>query len=339
NYKVVAYAYACLIWTCTDMGRLDEAIDFASEAEAASRVFASEDATWSFETDQDLVRFVLSGAAIAHWFKGDCRQCRLLGDRLLDFGARAGDVNSISEGHLAHGMGCFAAGDYPAAIKKCLAAVDSSADPLYAFNARFLLAYAHLLLGDIDKAEENLDAIVAFCASAGYAYIGSSAGALSSAVAVARGNLGAGIRTIGQYARRYTAEGKHYHAQAFHYLLGSIYLKILLGEGNLSFATAIKNLPFFITQLPFAARRAKAHLQTAIRMAGEIHAFGIKGQASLDLARLYLQQRKPSLALPLIQESIDLFAMLGADRHLARARTVLRAVERLPAAAQDMLAD
>ena len=129
NYKVIAYSCACLIWTCTDMGRLDEALVFATKAEAASDVFESKDPSWSFEMDQDLVRFVLTGTAIAHWFKGDCHQCRRLGDRLLACGENAGDVNSISEGHLAHGMGCFAAGDYRGAIDKCIISIGSSADP------------------------------------------------------------------------------------------------------------------------------------------------------------------------------------------------------------------
>ncbi len=327
NYKVIAYSCACLIWTCTDLGRLDEALAFAAKAEEATHVFEAEDPSWSFEMDQDLVRFVLTGTAIAHWFKGDCRQCRRLGDRLLAFGEKAGDVNSISEGHLAHGMACFASGDYQAAIDTCLIAIDRSADPLYSFNARFLMAYAHLSLGEIAQAEKNLNEILAFCQSSGYEYIGTSANALSSVVAVANGAIGPGIRAIDRHVRQYMAEGKTYHAQTFHYTLGSIYLKILLREGDLNITAVLKNLPFFIAHLPSAASRAEYHFQTAIRMAGEINALGIKGQASLDLARLYLCKGKKDRATPLIQESIMLFEELGADRHLERAHDVLRGLE------------
>lgn len=326
NYKVIAYAYACLIWTCTDLGRLDEALVFAAKAEDASQIFEAEDPSWSLEMDQDLVRFVLTGTAIANWFRGDCRQCHRLGDRLLAFGAKAGDVNSISEGYLAHGMGCFAAGDYAAAIEKCRMAIDSSADPQYSFNARFLLAYTHLWLGESDTAEANLREIQAFCTSSGYEYIGSSANALSSVVAVAKGEVATGIKAISQHARQYMAEGKHYHAQTFHYLLGSIYLKICLRERKLSFAKVARNLPFLVSQLPRAASRAEAHFQTAIHMAGEINALGSKAQASLELARLYLSKRKKQLAIPLIQESIALFEALGADRHLSRAHTLLQSI-------------
>jgi tetratricopeptide (TPR) repeat protein len=327
NYRVIAYARACLIWTCTDMGRLDEALAFSAKAEEASRFFESEDPSWSFEMDQDLVRFVLTGTAIAHWFKGDCRQCRELGDRLLAYGQNAGDMNSISEGHLAHGMGCFAAGDYRDAIDKCITAIDSSADPLYAFNARFLMAYAHLSLGEVTHAEKNLHEIITFCKASGYEYIGTSADALSSAVAVAKGNIGPGVKAINRHARQYLADGKYYHAQTFQYLLGSIYLRIALREGDLGFSTVVKNLPFLVVHLPRAAKHAEHHLKAAIRIAGQINATGIKGQASLDLGRLYLAKKRNDLAVPLIKESLALFEQLGANGHLKRAQTALQAVE------------
>jgi tetratricopeptide (TPR) repeat protein len=276
--------------------------------------------------DQDLVRFVLTGTAIAHWFKGNGPQCHKLGDRLLAYGENAGDVNSISEGHLAHGMGCFAAGDYRDAIEKCIIAIDSSADPLYAFNARFLMAYAHLSLGEVNPAEKNLHEIITFCKASGYEYIGTSADALSSVVAVAKGNIGLGVKAISRHARQYMADGKYYHAQTFHYLLGSIYLRIALREGELNLAVVVKNLPFFAVHLPRAAKHAEHHFKAAIRIAGQINAIGIRGQASLDLGRLYQAKKRGDLALPLIQESIALFEQLGADGHLKRAQAALNAV-------------
>lgn len=326
-YKVISYACAFMIWTCTDLGRLDEAIVFAGKAERASRFFESEDPSWSFEMDQNLVRFVLTGTAITCWFRGDCRQCRILGDRLLAYGKSAEDVNSISEGHLAHGMGRFAAGDYYGAIDKCVKAINSSVDPLFSINARFLMAYAHLSTGEVSQAEKKLNEIITFCRMSGYEYIGTSANALSSLIDVARGNIGAGVKTLNQYASQCMAEGKHYHAQTFHYLLASIYLKMALREGTLGVSMAMKNLPFLVTHLPRAAKHAEHHFNVAIRIAGQINAMGIKAQAFLDLGRLYQSQKRYDLAAELIKESIALFKQLGADKHLERAEAILGAIE------------
>jgi class 3 adenylate cyclase/tetratricopeptide (TPR) repeat protein len=326
NYKVISYAHAFMIWTCTDLGLLDEAVAFAGKAETACRFFESEDPSWSFEMDQNLVRFVLTGTAIACWFKGDCRQCRHLGDRLLAYGRRAEDVNSVSEGHLAHGMGCFAAGDYQGAIDRCMTAVNRSADPLFSVNAGFLMAYAHLSIGDISQAEKKFEEIISFCRRSGYEYIGTSANALSSLIAVARGDVGAGVKTLNRYASQSMADGKHYHAQTFHYLLGSIYLKMALREGAFGASMVVKNLPFLVTHLPWAEKHAERHFNVAIRIAGQINALGIKGQALLDLGRLYCSRNRNDLAVQLIKESIALFKQLGADNHLKRAEAILGAI-------------
>jgi tetratricopeptide (TPR) repeat protein len=277
--------------------------------------------------DQDLVRFVLTGTAIAHWFKGDCRQCRRLGDRLIAYGENAGDMNSLSEGHLAHGMGRFAAGDYHGTIESCLNAIDHSTDPLYAFNARFLMAYAYLSLDDVPRAKENLDEITRFCESSGYEYIGTSAAALSSVVVVARGHLWFGVRAIRKHIKRSLAEGKVYHAQTFHFILGSIYLQLVLRRGRLDGWAILRNLPFLVLHLPGAAKKAEHHFKTAVRTADRIGALGINAQACLELGRLYRFQRKYRLAEPLIEESLALFGKLGADHHLQQATAVFNALK------------
>jgi class 3 adenylate cyclase/tetratricopeptide (TPR) repeat protein len=323
NQKVVAYSCACLIWTCTDLGRLDEALAFAARAEEASHFSETEDPKWSFEMDQDLVRFVLTGTAIAQWFKGDCRQCRHLGDRLLAYGEKAGDMNSISEGYLAHGMGRFAAGDYGGAIEFCLKAIDHSTDPLYTFNARFLMAYAYLSLDDVPRAKENLDEITRFCESSGYEYIGTTATALSNVVAVGRGHLWFGIRAIRKHIKRSLAEGKVYHAQTFHFILGSIYLKLALRQGRLAGWSLLRNLPFLVLHLPGAAGKAEDHFKTAVRLTDRIGALGVKAQACLDLGRLYKHRRQYDMAEPLIRQSVALFDKLGADHHLRQATAEL----------------
>lgn len=228
NYKVIAHACAHLIWTCTDMGRFDEALTFSAKSEKASRLFESEDPSWSFEMDQELVRFILTGTAIAHMFRGDSRQCYKQSDRLLAYGKRAGDLNSISEGYLTHGMGSFVAGDFRSAIEKCRMAIDSSVNPFFTCNARFNMAYAYLSMGAYAQAEKNFNAVVSFCQSSGYEFIGTTAEALLCVIAVAKGNISAGVTALNRYALKFMAQGKNYHAQTSHYLLCSIFLNMVL---------------------------------------------------------------------------------------------------------------
>jgi hypothetical protein len=53
------------VWTCTDMGQLDSAVVYGRRAEALLP---------HLETDQELIRIILTGLGIAHWFRGDGRQ-------------------------------------------------------------------------------------------------------------------------------------------------------------------------------------------------------------------------------------------------------------------------
>jgi tetratricopeptide (TPR) repeat protein len=189
-----------------------------------------------------------------------------------------------------------------------------------------LKAYAYLNLGEVARAEKNLDEITAFCHSSGYEYIGTSATALSSVVAVAKGNIWFGVKAIRRHIRQYSAEGKTYHVLTFNLMLGSIYLRFVLREGNVGLSKLLRNLPFFLVDLPLAGRAAERHLRTAIRMADRINAIGVKGQASFELGRLYLHQQRNPLALELIEQSLSLFDQINADRHLERARALLASV-------------
>jgi tetratricopeptide (TPR) repeat protein len=191
------------------------------------------------------------------------------------------------------------------------------------------MAYAYLSMGAYEQAEKNFNAVVSFCQSSGYEFIGTTAEALSCVIEVAKGNISAGVTALNRHALKFIAQGKNYHAQTSHYLLGSIFLNMVLRKRGLNFSTLVRNLPFFLRKLPRAAKHAEHHFKAAIRIADQINAKGIKGQASLDLGRLYQSKKRYNLAVPLITESIALFKQLGADRHLERAQAVLDGMDRI----------
>ena len=188
------------------------------------------------------------------------------------------------------------------------------------------MAYAHLSLGEVSPAEKNLHEVITFCKVSGYEYLGTSADALSCVVEVAKGNIGLGVKAINRHNRQYMAQGKFYHAQTFHYMLGSIYQRIALREGDLGLSKLVKNIFFLVAHLPWAVRYSENHFKAAIRIAEQINANGVKGQALFDLGRLYQAKKREHLAVPLIKESIALFEQLGASGHLKRAQAALNRV-------------
>lgn len=321
--RALAYASGCLIWTCTDLGRLEEAVRHAANAREACQ---------GMEADQELLRINLTGLGVAHWFRGEARHCRDIGRQLLAFGEEGGDIRSTSDGYLVCAMGRFAAGDYHQTIDYCRKAVRASVGLVHSLNSKFLLGYTYLSNGQIAEAETTLEEIVRFAGAHGYEYLGSSAQALSALVGLAKGEVGAGVRAIRRHMEAFRAGGKRYHFLTFEYLLGKVYLQIALRQGAFSLPQVLRNLAFLAVALPKAGRMAEHYLEEALRLAGEIGARGIAGQAHLDLALLWKARKAIAPAREHAAAGVRLFAACEADVFLDQARALLAA---LPGGAQE----
>ncbi|MGD9332506.1 MAG: hypothetical protein PVJ53_14425, partial [Desulfobacterales bacterium] len=217
-------------------------------------------------------------------------------------------------------MGRFAAGDYDQSIEYCNMAIAASAEMVHALNAKFLLAYTHLLLEQVDEAEKILHDILAFTETHGYEYLGTAAQALAGMVSLARGHLAAGVDRIFERMAVFKTHGKQYHLMTFQYLLGKVFLRLALKQGGLRLRLIGRNLIFLMRHLPFAARKAEINFQKAVRMAESIGALGVAGEIHFDLARLYTARHQRVPALESIDRSIAHFQRCHADVHLAQAR-------------------
>jgi class 3 adenylate cyclase/tetratricopeptide (TPR) repeat protein len=315
--RVGAYAAACRIWTCTDLGRLDEAVAYGLKAR---RRLAD------LKPDQELIRINLTGLAIAYWFRGESGKCREVGEALLAYGDNGADIRSTSDGYLACGMGRFVAGDYDGAIDCCHKAIGASVGLVHSLNSKFLLGYAYLSKGQIEAAAKVLNEIIRFASRAGYEYLGTAAEALDGMIALAQGRLNEGLTVIKAQMQRFQAEGKRYHHLTFEYLLGRIYLQLALREGDLGFLTVCRNFGFLWRHAPRAAGRAEKYFRTTITLAGEIGARGIQGQAHYDLGRLQAHRKRLVSARRHLNRSAELFQACGADQLLAQARRQLQSL-------------
>ena len=315
NRKVMAYACGCLVWTCTDMGRLDSAVAYGRRAEALLP---------HLEMDQELIRIILTGLGIAHWFRGDGRQCQIMGEMLLAYGEKGADIRSTSDGYLVCAMGRFASGDFNQSIEYCNMAVASSAEMVHSFNSKFLLAYTHLSNDQVDEAEKILHDILKYTETYGYDYLGTAAQALAGMVMLARGNLRAGVHTILERMAIFRRKGKRYHLMTFQFLLGKVYCQMVLQPGGVPLSLIAKNLPFLIRHRPFAARKAEKNFKEAVMMAESMGAMGIAAQIHFDLAQLYAAKRKIPLARVSAERCIAIFQACDANVYLEKAKAFAR---------------
>jgi tetratricopeptide (TPR) repeat protein len=108
--------------------------------------------------------------------------------------------------------------------------------------------------------------------------------------------------------------------------LGSFYLQIVKGEGDLSISTVLKNIGFLLKNVPFAAKKAERHLSKAIEIAEEIGAKGILAQAYLDLGRLQQVKRRNYEAKECFSKAIELLEQCEAKETLKHAEAALESL-------------
>ena len=320
NDNLIAYSSACLCWTCTDLGRMDEAMAFGKEAaEVADRI----------GTDHELIRFNLTGMGLMHFFQGDINACWQVGEQLLQFGETAGDERTFSEGYLLMGSARMAAGDFVRAESLLSKAIEVSVDPIYSLNARFFLSYAYFSQGKVRIAAQTLESVIETTEQFGYEYVGTSANAFYGIVSASMGNLAKGVALIREQIQNHRQRGKRNHDLIFTHMLGKFYLSLARRKGGpLNLKVAAKNILFLMRTLPVASHLAERYLKEAIDIGKAIDAYIRQAQAYLDLGLLYAHKQRFRDARHQIEQSIRLFERCGADALLSEARSAWEALPR-----------
>ena len=142
--EIIGYACSWLSWPCTELGRFEEAIENCNRAEALYVDGLVKDTYIYFHP--------LLGKAYAYWHKGDARRTGEMGDRLIKFGHRHGNVRSLVSGYCCHGWKALITGDIPHAVDSFKQAFQSSADPWYSQFPKLALCYGVISNGQFEEA-------------------------------------------------------------------------------------------------------------------------------------------------------------------------------------------
>lgn len=312
--SLIAYSSACLCWTCTDLGRLEEALTFGRQADKVARRIA---------TDNELIRFNLTGMGVAFIHGGNLPACWKTAEQLLEFGDAVGDVRTFSEGYLLMGNVRMAAGDFVQAEFYLKKAIEVAVDPIYSLNARFCLSYAYFSQGEVALAAQTLENVIDATKQSGYEYVGTSARAFYGIVSATMGDMEKGIALVREQIKKQRERGKRNHDMIFTHMLGRFYLSMARKKVPLGFRCAVKNARFLLHALPVASRLAERYLREAVDIGTQLDARIRLAQAHLDLGRLYVHKKRFSDARSHIGQSIALFERCDAPILLDEARTVL----------------
>ena len=316
--EVVAYASTWYSWTLTTMGRFEDAIKFGEKA-----IELAED----FDLDPYLYFKPRAGIANAYWYMGDRLKSLEWGKKLEAFGKSHGHIPAMTFGYLEIGASCISDGNFTEALDWFKRIVKEQKDFIYYHAALLLQGLTYFYIGEYEKAENVIqEAINYLQQNSRFPWLASPGELFLGGVWVARGRMNEGMNKILLMREKLDKTGYKFFHTVSEYLLGVIYLRMALGEGDVSIATVLNNIGFLLRHLPFAKKHAENHLKRAVSLADEIGAKGIKGQALLDLGRLYMSKRRNNDAREYLIESIKVFESCEIDTFRKQAKNILESL-------------
>jgi len=308
--KVVGYACTWLTWASAELGRLDEALDFARKAQEVC----------SPENDDPYVYFnSLAGKGYVHWHRGDKREAFETGTALVHYGRKHSNVRSRVMGHCCTGFGHLIDGDIPQALASFEEAHRVSVDPWYSYFPKLARCYAMALSGKLEGIEETLREIVAFSEERGAEYIGTPARLLLGAVLAAGGRLKEGLNLLGESRRTWYENSNRLRCATSEYILGNLYAGLARKEGPPSASREASGGPV-VPSLSKAEAAAKAleAFEKLVEMEKEMGARDLLGPAHLQLGLLHRALGHKEQAAKHLSLARGVFEECGAETHLER---------------------
>jgi class 3 adenylate cyclase/tetratricopeptide (TPR) repeat protein/predicted Ser/Thr protein kinase len=314
--RVTGYALALRAWTCVEMGSYDAAVALGSKGKEVAELDLD---------DNELYRMSWTGVGYAKYCQGDRCWTARIGRELLEYGDDKADLRTLTMGHLFLGLAQYIKGDLQASIDCYERAIGVSVDPTFTLNARLALAHSCILLERFEEAEVAISEIIHREEEGGYSYRiqATTARGFLGVIALARGDLEKGKRTIEGVLNTYQEYRHSYYRAGFEHVLGRLYLGIVLREGQSGLWAVIRNLRFLLASVPFAAKRAERHLTRSIDASREIGARCAEAQAVFDLGLLCHTKRRIPEARRHFQRAIRLYEQIDAPCRLESAREAL----------------
>ncbi len=301
NQQVIGYACTWLIWVCAELGLLDEAILHGERAQEIARVL---------ESDQYLYFKSMGGLAHAYWFRGDKKKAFEAGRADVEYGHRHSNIRSVVMGHYVMGYSAYVDGDFQAVIECGQRAVQAALDPFYVMFPKLLLGFGYASTGQFQEAEDPAQEIVNFSRNFGTEWIERYVQVVLGVVSIAKGQVSKGLQILEDVRRACLENGRRSFYAAVEHTLGSMYLLMSQGEGEIS--SSIK--------------KAEEHFNKAIEVSKEIGAKCTLGMAYLDLGLLHKAKSEKVQARRCISSAIKVFEECEAETRLKDAREALKSL-------------
>jgi class 3 adenylate cyclase/tetratricopeptide (TPR) repeat protein len=308
NPDIIGYACSWMSWPCTELGRFDEALENSQRAEA---LFVDGKAK-----DTYIYFHALMSKGYTYWHKGDGRHAGEIGERLLKFGRRHGNVRSLVSGYCCLGWKDLVSGEIGSATESFKKAVRISSDPWYSLFPKLALSYGTISNGQIAEALPLLDQMITFSDENGAEFIGEPARFFKNLTDISAGRTGEGLAAMESLLEKWKAAGSLLRVMTCGFVLARTYAQIVESalRGELSPAK---------DGIDQTADKAIRWFHACIAQAAQMGATAAQGQALLNLGKILAMLDRRDQAREALGQSSVLLERIAAHAYLAQAREQL----------------
>ena len=146
-------------------------------------------------------------------------------------------------------------------------------------------------------------------------------------ILITKGNLRQGGKVLEDVSEVFLKNGSIWFYMTTEYVLGNIYLQIVLGEGPKTLPFLAKNIAFLIKSFPRASEKTEYHLNKVIETAKEIGARSILAQAYHDLGLLHKAKARNEQARDCFSIAIQIFKECETEVYLKESREALKSLQ------------
>jgi class 3 adenylate cyclase/tetratricopeptide (TPR) repeat protein len=317
NQKVVGYACTWLTWTCAELGRLAEGIEYGERAQKIAE---------SFPSDQYLFFKSLGGLCYINFFNGNKNSIFEGAERLIEYGERNSNSRSKLFGHWMKAFGHLITGDLKSSLKSSQTSIEFALDPSYFTFPKVTFGAAYFLGGQLREAEKVLKSNIDFSEKLGMGQVSVVCQCFLSPILIAHGHMKRGTELLEKVRKNCTTNQRRFWYAVSEYILGEVNSQIATGPKP-SLSIMAKNVGFLVKNVPFAAKKAEEHFNRAIELFKEIEAKGFLGSVYLSLGQLYKARKRTDRARECILEGINVFQECGAEVYLKQANEALESLK------------
>ena len=243
---------------------------------------------------------------------------------LFELSRTSGDPRPMGFGYWQLAITNLYSDQYPEALENARQSIGTALAPLDRLSARSAEGGALTLLGRTEEAFAVLGDVRRRGEDSGYIIVVMLIDIYYGASMSLTGRLGAGIRWIHEAIHRIEEWGNPHMPALGYMILGEIYLQMATSAEKPPLPVIVRNLGFVVTNVPFAARKARRYLEEAIRRCRSIDMPGHLARSLLDLGLLHKARRRIPELRACFTEALAIAEAVRAENIAAKARAALK---------------